>query len=231
MQPETPDPGDGVAAGSDRPEAETGARHPGAAAISFVTTEHFTLQGARSQTISESTGRANMFLAAVSGGLVALGLVATATHVGTAFYVFGLILLPTLAFVGLVTFERVLQNRIENRNYAQQIARLRAYYFANAPELTPYLLSVRAGHRLAIQGLPTTWRFQRFVTVAAMTAVIVSVLAGSALGLLVAVLLDHELAAPLILGSVFAAGVMTVLMRYQHAAWRRDADQWAAEAQ
>jgi hypothetical protein len=35
------------------------------------------LQGARSATIAESTGRANMFLAAVSGGLVALGLVAS----------------------------------------------------------------------------------------------------------------------------------------------------------
>jgi hypothetical protein len=35
-----------------------------------VTTEHFVLQGARSATIAESTGRASMFLAAVSGGLV-----------------------------------------------------------------------------------------------------------------------------------------------------------------
>jgi hypothetical protein len=30
---------------------------PPAAAVTFVTTEHFTLQGARSSTISESTGR------------------------------------------------------------------------------------------------------------------------------------------------------------------------------
>jgi hypothetical protein len=47
------------------------AGEPRAPAVSFVTTEHFTLQGARSQTISESTGRAGMFLASVSGGLVA----------------------------------------------------------------------------------------------------------------------------------------------------------------
>jgi hypothetical protein len=60
-----------------------------------MTTEHFVLQGARSSTIAESSGRANMFLAAVSGGLVALGLVATASSVGTAFYAFGLVLLPT----------------------------------------------------------------------------------------------------------------------------------------
>jgi hypothetical protein len=40
--------------------------HP--AAVTFVTTEHFTLQGARSSTIAEATGRATMFLGAVSGG-------------------------------------------------------------------------------------------------------------------------------------------------------------------
>jgi hypothetical protein len=32
--------------------------------------------------------------------------VATASGIGSAFYAFALILLPTLAFVGLVTFER-----------------------------------------------------------------------------------------------------------------------------
>ena len=87
---------------------------PRPAAVTFVTTEHFTLQGARSSTISESTGRASVFLGAVSGGLIALGLVATAAKTGVAFYAFGLILLPTLAFVGLATFHRVLQSGIED---------------------------------------------------------------------------------------------------------------------
>jgi hypothetical protein len=58
-------------------EAKPDPRPP---AVTFVTTEHFVLQGARSSTIAESSGRANMFLAAVSGGLVALGLVATASN-------------------------------------------------------------------------------------------------------------------------------------------------------
>jgi hypothetical protein len=59
-------------------QAET---EPRPAAVTFVTTEHFTLQGARSSTIAEATGRATMFLGAVSGGLVALGLIATAAGV------------------------------------------------------------------------------------------------------------------------------------------------------
>jgi hypothetical protein len=90
----------------------------------------------------------------VSAGLVALGLIATATHIGTAFYTFGLILLVTLSFAGLVTFERVLQSGIEDHGYAERIARLRAYYFDQAPELAPYLASVPQPQRLAIQGLP-----------------------------------------------------------------------------
>ena len=74
---------------------------PRPAAVTFVTTEHFTLQGARSSTIAEATGRATMFLGTVSGGLIALGLIATAAGVGAAFYAFGLVLLPTLAFLGV----------------------------------------------------------------------------------------------------------------------------------
>src|SRR6266576_7092176 len=129
-------------------EGEAPAGEPTAASVSFITTEHFTLQGERSQTISESTGRASMFLASVSGGLVAWGLVATATGAGGGFFAFGLVLLPTLAFVGLVTFERTLQSGIEDLGYARRIARLRAYYFDNAPELAPYLLSVEPAARL-----------------------------------------------------------------------------------
>ena len=93
-------------------QAATDGADPRSAAVTFATTEHFVLQGARSATIAESNGRTNMFLAAVSGGLVALGLVATASSLGSAFYGFALVLLPTLAFVGFVTFERTLQSSI-----------------------------------------------------------------------------------------------------------------------
>jgi hypothetical protein len=163
-----------------------------------------------------------MFLSAVSGGLVALGLIATASRVGTAFYAFGLVLLPTLAFIGLVTYERVLQSGIEDRGYARRIALLRGYYFDEAPELTPYLLSVPETSRLEVQGL---WggRWQRYRTVAGMVAVITAVVAGSAVGLLAAVASDHSLAAALAAGWVVAAAALAALMRSQRAAWRRAA--------
>jgi hypothetical protein len=188
------------------------------AAVTFVTTEHFTLQGARSSTISESTSRATMFLSAVSGGLVALGLVAAAAKTGVAFYMFGLIILPTLAFVGLATFHRVLQSGIEDLGYARRIAQLRDYYFDHAAEVAAYLPA--AAERLPAPGLGIDL-WQQFVTVAGMVSVITAVLAGSAGGLLAAVISGHSLAAALVAGVVVAAAALTGLMRYQNSAWIR----------
>jgi hypothetical protein len=191
---------------------------PRPSAVAFLTTEHFTLQGARSATISESTGRATMFLGAVSGALVALGLVATATHLGRAFYAFALVLLPVLAFVGFVTFERTLQTGIEDHGYARRIARLRAYYFDQAPELLPYLLSVGPDERLHVQGLFGS-RMQRWRTIAGMIGVITAALCGSAAGLVAALATAHSLAAALSAGGVVFAAVVAGLSRAQGAAW------------
>jgi len=124
------------------PRAPGDGAAPRPSTVAFVTTEHFTLQGARTAAITESTSRATIFIGSVSAGLVALGLIATATRIGTAFYAFGLILLSTLSFIGFVTCDRVLQSGIEELHYAERIARLRAYYFDFAPELTHYLASV-----------------------------------------------------------------------------------------
>ena len=204
-------------AGTGQTETE-----PRPAAVTFVTTEHFTLQGARSSTIAEATGRATMFLGAVSGGLVALGLIATAAGVGTAFYAFALILLPTLVFVGLATFNRVLQSGTEDLGYASRIARLRGYYFHYAPELVDYLLSVPSEQRLRLQGIGGG-RGQKFLTVSAMVGLITAVLAGSAAGLLAAVVSDHSLVAALIAGVLVAIAVFAALIRFQVSTWRRAA--------
>jgi hypothetical protein len=188
------------------------------AAVTFVTTEHFALQSARSSTVSESTTRASVFLGAVSGGLIALGLVATAAKIGAAFYTFGLILLPALAFVGLATFHRVLQTGLEDLAYARRIAHLRGYYFDQAPELADYLLNpaeLLPSARLGI-GL-----WQQFLTVAGMVAVITAVLVGSAGGLLAAVASNHSLVAGVIVGVIVGAASLTGLTRYQHSAWIR----------
>ena len=207
----------GLEVGAERAETE-----PRPAAVTFVTTEHFTLQGARSSTIAEATGRATMFLGAVSGGLVALGLIATAASVSTAFYAFALILLPTLALVGLMTFNRVLQSGIEDLGYASRIARLRGYYFQYAPELVDYLLSVPPAQRLQLQMIGGG-RWQKYFTAAAMVGLVTAVLAGSTGGLLVAIVADHVLAAAIIAGVLVAIAGFTALIHLQVSTWRRAA--------
>jgi hypothetical protein len=130
------------------------------------------------------------------------------------------VLLPTLAFIGLVTFERVLQSGIEDIGYARRIARLRGDYFDAAPELTPYLLSVPSVERLSVQGLGAR-RGQRLRTVAGMVAVITAVLAGCVVGVLVAALSDGSVAAALAAGVAVGAIALAVLMKFQRVIWRR----------
>jgi hypothetical protein len=161
-----------------------------------------------------------MFLGSVSGGLVALGLVATAVGVGSAFFAVVLVLLPTLVFVGIGTFDRVLQPGIEDYSYARRIIRLRDFCFDVAPELTPYLMSVPVPARLAVLGL---WgrRFQLFLTVAGMVAVITAVLAGAAADVLAAAASDRSLAISPAAGALTGLVVVTALTRLQSIAWRR----------
>src|SRR5438034_3302939 len=203
-----------------RARAGDAERDPRPSAVNFVTTEHFALQSARAATIAESTGRANMSLTSASGGLIALGLVATATRVGTAFYAFGLVLLPTLAFVGLVTFERTLQTGLDDHLLWRRIALLREYYLREAPELGRYLVSDPPSHVL-FTGSFLTGRRQVFRTVAGMVGVITGVLTGASAVLIAAAASNHSLAAALTSGIVVALATIVVLMRSQASAFSR----------
>ena len=75
------------------------------------------------------------------------------SRLGAAFYAFALILLPVLAFVGVVTFLRLVQSSIEDIAYAQRIALLRSFYLRVSPELQPYLVAV-SGTRSARSAHP-----------------------------------------------------------------------------
>src|SRR6516162_3991626 len=96
--------------------------------VSIMTTEHYNLQTGRSMTISEANGRSSLFVGAVSSGLIALTFVGQISHLGTAFFVFSLVVLPTLFLMGLITFERVLQAGSADVVYARGISRIRHLY-------------------------------------------------------------------------------------------------------
>src|SRR3954469_17532094 len=114
-----------------------------APAVAFATTEHFNLQTARAVTVSEANGRASIYIAALSSSLIALAFIGQVSHLGSAFYAFALIVLPVLAFMGVVTFQRLRQSSLEDMAYAERIGRLRGFYVAVVPELAPYVLVAR----------------------------------------------------------------------------------------
>jgi hypothetical protein len=96
--------------------------------LQFMATEHSVLQAARSATIFETGGRTAVFLGTVSSSLVALAFVGQISRLGTAFFAFALVVLPTLFFLGLVTFERAMQLGTEEPIYAAGMSRIRHFY-------------------------------------------------------------------------------------------------------
>ena len=190
--------------------------------VSIMTTEHYNLQSGRSMTISEANGRSSLFVGAVSSGLIALTFVGQIAHLGTAFFVFSLIVIPTLFFMGLITFERVLQAGSADIVYARGINRIRHLYLEYAPQMQPYfILSTYDDQEgtLGQEAMQTSW-WQVFLSMAGMIAVLNSVLAGSFVGLLLA-------AFTLPLWVATSAGVVTFLVsvglhqRYQWRQWMR----------
>jgi len=155
--------------------------HNSPAVVTVMTTEHFVLQTARSAGIAEVNGRAGFYLAAVSSGLIALAFIGQLSRLGTAFYVFGLAVLPTLAFVGVTTFERALRNAVEDFRLAGQINRIRQFYFDAAPQVARYLPP--PGPELPALRYRPSW--YQFLTIAGALAVVNSVLIGGVLGLAV----------------------------------------------
>lgn len=182
--------------------------------LQFMTTEHFTLQTAKSATVAEANGRAANFLSTVSSAVVALAFVGQVSEMGGAFLLFGLVLFPSLLFLGFVTFERAIQTAIENMIHSRGINRIRHYYVETAPEMGRYFIhSTHDDVAGAVQNMgivPEESWWQHLVTNAGMVAVVNSVLAGVFAGMLVrfATSLNVYVAAGLGV-AVFVAGVVT----------------------
>jgi len=192
-------------------------------AVTMLSTEQFTLQTARSATIAESGSRAILFLGTVSSAVVALAFIGQVSGIGTAFYVFGLVLMPTLFFLGIVTFARVLQTGIEDITYALGTNRIRHFYVELIPPISPYfILSAhddRVGTAENIDFMTSRW--QMFLTTAGMVGVINSVIAGVFAGLLASLPLDRSLAAGVGVGMVVFVLSAAIHHRLQRMAWDR----------
>jgi hypothetical protein len=187
------------------------------ALLTTLTTEHFTLQGARSQTVSESGARSSLYLGSVSSTLIALGFVSQVSEGGEIFQLFALSVLPTLFFLGLFTFVRLVESSVEDMLYGRAINRIRHYYLEVAGEDARYFLM--SGHDdppgvMANMGLVGGSRWQLFFTTASAVSVVNAVVGGGAIAILLGVTLDLPLAVAATAGIGFAILSVALFIRY-----------------
>jgi hypothetical protein len=186
------------------------------ALLTALTTEHFTLQGARSQTLSESSARAALYIGSVSSALVALGFVAQISEVGDTFNTFALTVLPTLYLLGVFTFVRLVECGAEDFRYGMAINRIRHYYQQLAGEEARLFLM--SGHDdaegvFANMGLPLEGR-KPYFTFGNVVAVINSVIGGTAVAIALGAFAGASLAPATIAGVVVAVLSAAGLLRY-----------------
>jgi len=188
--------------------------------VTMMTTEHYTLQAAQAQEISDINGRMSLFIGAVSSTLIALAFIGQISNLGTAFFVFSLVLFPSLWFMGLVTFERVIQNTYAVIVYARGINRIRHLYVEYAPQMQPYFILSSHDDTESVVGsvgLRASW-WQIFVIAPGIIAVINSVILGVFVGLLLNVLFALSLLVCTSAGVVTFLVSVVILQRYH---WKR----------
>ncbi len=198
---------------------------PGAATkLQILATEHWSLLATRSLTYTESLSRVSMFLAILSGAVIALALVAQADHFGPAFISIAMLTLFVVLFVGIATIGRLMSLNRDDYRWVIGMNRLRHAYLELHPELEPSFVSspyddmpgalrtlgvdIRAG-----RGLGSTLHVLQ--TLPGMLSVIVAAVAG-AIGALAAVAL-----AATALGVVLTAAAAFILAVVLMSIWGR----------
>jgi len=150
--------------------------------IILLTTEHYNLRMQRVATISESNGRASVFLGAVAAGLIALGLESTRGAGPVGRMIVQVLVLTPLVFLGLVAFVRCLEIAIDDWEFVARITRLRCTSDQLVPELAPLMSLAVADDRLVARLSPRWQPFQKMLSVAGSVAMITSVVVGGGAG-------------------------------------------------
>jgi hypothetical protein len=168
---------------------------PAAGKLQILATEHWSLLATRSLTYTESLGRVNVFLAILSGAVIALALVAQADHFGATFIAVAILTLLVVLFVGVATIARLMHLNRDDYRWVVGMNRLRHAYLELHPELeanfitSPYDDAPGALRTLGIditaaRGVGSALHV--FQTLPGMLSVIVAAIVG-AMGALVAV--------------------------------------------
>jgi hypothetical protein len=176
--------------------------------LQILATEHWSLLATRGMAWNEMFSRTGMFLTALSASMVAIALVADATDSRSTFRAFALLIIPVVLLLGVGTYIRLLEARIEDIWTVIGMNRLRRGYFEIAPDLERYF--VTSGHddsdgiiKTYHLGEAPTRRSPFIAATFAIVGVIDAVLIGVLAGLLVSLLTD-EPGAYATVGAIFA---------------------------
>jgi hypothetical protein len=112
---------------------------PSSGRLQVLATEHWSLLATRSLSYMESFSRVSMFLAVLTGAVVALALFAQVGH--EMFLIAAILILTVVVIVGLVTIGRVNSLNRENLLLVAGMNRLRHAYLEMYPDLEPYFLA------------------------------------------------------------------------------------------
>lgn len=117
-------------------------REPAAASrLQILATEHWSLLATRSLTYSESLARVNIFLAILSGAVIALALVAQADRFGPTFISVAIPMLLVVLFAGVATISRLTALNRDDYRWVIGMNRLRHGYLQVHPDLEPHFVA------------------------------------------------------------------------------------------
>jgi MFS family permease len=205
-------------------------RDPEAAAkLQILATEHWSLLATRALTYQESLGRVSMFLAVLSGAVIALALIAQADRFGPTFVVVAIFMLTVVFFVGVATVRRLLMLNLDDYRWVLGMNRLRHAYLELHPELEPYFITSQfddlQGNLQTLGLAPATAPllgtiFHGFVTLPGMLGVVVAAV-GAAIAGLVAFGFGAPTYAVLLAGAIGFAGVLAFILISGNRSYRR----------
>jgi len=174
----------------------------GGSDMTILTTEHFTLQSGRQLCLQDIQGRSTIFLTVLSLSLLAIGYFGTATHFGSAYIAFVLVLVSTLWVLGVLTYMRVLQASVEDTIIAFGIARIRHRYTELAPNDEKLFVRTTHDDFAGINhemGSTNSW-WQKLMPSYVVISFVTSVLAGSEIAFALGELFHAGIAAQAVVG-------------------------------
>jgi hypothetical protein len=109
--------------------------------LQVLATEHWSLLATRSLTYSEALGRVTIFLAILSGAVIALALVAQADSFGRTSISIAIPVLFVVLFTGMATVRRLVMLNSEDFRCVIGMNRLRHAYLQMYPDLEPHFVT------------------------------------------------------------------------------------------